>query len=272
MLLPTCNLCRHWMGASTSDMAVEHPWESFADQQTAAVNTGTWHHMAICAWGNAPNSCSQSHVTYQDLAKPNPQKWTIPTNTSNLYSQIRYDLPRIGSLWPHFPAASCCMPPQIKGTSLRKHACSRAKVVTAPMHRNAGSCWTSAHFGGNQQNPGNMCEHMGKPRISQHFTMESQAPGPHDGPQVVQHVLLGQKAMDTVDAKACHGCAPGPGSGHRCRRRKRRRPTKPSWALQGLHGVLLLLGRKCGPHISILYHLNYLRSKTDVFILCTGSV
>ena len=94
MLLPTCNLCRHWMGASTSDMAVEHPWESFADQQTAAVNTGTWHHMAICAWGNAPNSCSQSHVTYQDLAKPNPQKWTIPTNTSNLYSQIRYDLPR----------------------------------------------------------------------------------------------------------------------------------------------------------------------------------
>lgn len=143
MLLPTCNLCRHWMGASTSDMAVEHPWESFADQQTAAVNTGTWHHMAICAWGNAPNSCSQSHVTY---FRPIHQIYIArsamiyPEKSSNISIRIR-------SLRPHFPVASCCMPPQIKGTSLRKHACSRAKVGTAPMHRNAGSCWTSAHFG-----------------------------------------------------------------------------------------------------------------------------
>ena len=111
MLLPTCNLCRHWMGASTSDMAVEHPWESFADQQTAAVNTGTWHHMAICAWGNAPNSCSQSHVTY---FRPIHQIYIArsamiyPEKSSNISIRIR-------SLRPHFPVASCCMPPQIKG-------------------------------------------------------------------------------------------------------------------------------------------------------------
>lgn len=26
------------------------------------------------------------------------------------------------------------------------------------------------------------------------------------------------------------------------------------------------------PYCTILYHLNYLRAKTDVFILCTGSI
>ena len=62
---------------------------------------------------------------------------------------------------------------------------------------------------------------MGNPRISQHFTMESQAPGPHDGPQVVQHVLLGQKAMAVMGYRGCQGMSwlcdavrlvPGPGT------------------------------------------------------------
>ena len=63
------------------------------------------------------------------------------------------------SLWPQLSR-------DIKGTSLRKHACSRAKVGTAPMHRNAGSCCTSVHWNGgmgkNGGNYGNMCEHRGK--------------------------------------------------------------------------------------------------------------
>lgn len=184
----------------------------------------------------------------------------LPTNTSNLYSQIRYDLPR--KEFKHidqnsipqapFPCGFLLYASPDQGHLLTKTCVFPCKGGYSTDAQERRKLLDLSPLWGNQQNPGNMCEHMGKPRISQHFTMESQAPGPHDGPQVVQHVLLGQKAMDTVDAKACHG-APGPGSGHRCRLRKRRRPTKPSWALQGLHGVLLL-GRKCGQHISILYH------------------
>ena len=182
----------------------------------------------------------------------------LPTNTSNLYSQIRYDLPR--KEFKHIDQNSIPQAPFPCGfllyaspdqghTSLRKHACSRAKVGTAPMHRNAGSCWTSAHFGETSKTRETCVNTWGSHEF---HNISRWNPKPLAHMMVVQHVLLGQKAMDTVDAKACHG-APGPGSGHRCRLRKRRRPTKPSWALQGLHGVLLL-GRKCGQHISILYH------------------